>query len=265
MIFLTNMPGKLENKVAIITGSSRGIGRAIAQEFAREGAKVCINYVKSEAAAEQVVKEIRSFGGDAIMVRADVSKIADVKRMIRETIENFGTIDILVNNAAIFREGDFVKTENNELYNALDEMWRTNVMGVVYCCKEAMKYMIEKRFGKIINIASIAGIGTALPGTTAYAITKAAVILLTRRLAFELGPYGITVNAIAPGMIVTDMSMVNPNRLEVAKKRSILNKVGNPKDIAKLALFLASEESNYITGQVIVADGGRIDYLTHSL
>ena len=164
-----------------------------------------------------------------------------------------------------FREGDFIKTKDEELYSALDEMWRTNVMGAVHCCKEAIKYMIKKRSGKIINIASIAGIGTALSGTTAYAITKSAIILLTKRLAFELGPYGITVNAIAPGMILTDMSMVNPSRIEAAKKRSILNKVGNPKDIAKLALFLASEDSNYITGQIIVADGGRIDYLTHSL
>jgi len=259
------MSGKLKGKVAIITGSSRGIGRAIAQEFAKEGAKVCINYVKSDKAAKQVVKEIRSSGGDAIMVKADVSKITDVRKLIRETIENFGTIDILVNNAAIFKEGDFIKTEDEELYSALDEMWKTNVMGVVYCCKEAIKYMIKKRSGKIINIASIAGIGTALLGTTAYAITKSAIILLTKRLAFELGPYGITVNAIAPGMIITDMSMVDPSRIEVAKKRSILNKVGNPKDIAKLALFLASEDSNYITGQTIVADGGRIDYLTHSL
>jgi 3-oxoacyl-[acyl-carrier protein] reductase len=123
--------------------------------------------------------------------------------------------------------------------------------------------MVRNRYGKIINIASNAGIGTAFPGTTPYAVTKAAVIILTRRLAFELGPYGINVNAIAPGMVLTDMA--TPEGVELAKKRSILGRVGNPEDIARLTVFLASDESSYITGQVIVADGGRIDYLTHSL
>jgi len=123
--------------------------------------------------------------------------------------------------------------------------------------------MVKNRYGKIINIASIAGIGTAFPGTTPYAMTKAAIVILTRRLAFELGPYGINVNAIAPGMVLTDMS--TPEGVELARKRCVLGRVGSPEDIARLAVFLASDESSYITGQVIVADGGRIDYLTHSL
>jgi len=131
---------------------------------------------------------------------------------------------------------------------------------LIYCCREAAKQMIRNKYGKIINIASIAGTGKALPGITLYAITKAAVIALTRRLAFELGPYNINVNAIASGMILTDM--VTPEEVEYAKKHSVLGRVGNPEDIAELAAFLASDESSYITGQVIVADGGRIDYLT---
>ncbi|MCL7394019.1 MAG: 3-oxoacyl-ACP reductase FabG [Thaumarchaeota archaeon] len=257
------MARRLDGKVAVITGSSRGIGRAIALEFAREGAKVCINYIKSEDRARQVVDEINSLGGEALMIRADVSKLDDVRHLVKGVIDRFGRIDILVNNAAIMLRGDFLETEDDEFYRILDKMWEVNVKGVVYCCKEVAKHMVRNRYGKIINIASNAGIGTAFPGTTPYAMTKAAIIILTRRLAFELGPYGINVNAIAPGMVLTDMA--TPEGVELAKKRSILGRVGNPEDIARLAVFLASDESSYITGQVIVADGGRIDYLTHSL
>lgn len=259
------MTRKLEGRVALITGSSRGIGRAIALEFAKEGARVCVNYVRSEDKAREVVERIRSLGGEAIMIKADVSKLDEVRSLISKVIERFGKLDILVNNAAIMMKGSIVETDDEEFYERLDRMWEVNVKGVIYCCKEAIKHMIKNRYGKIINIASNAGIGTAFPGTTPYAVTKAGIILLTRRLAFELGPYGINVNAIAPGMIVTDMSMASPDGIELAKKRSVLNKVGNPEDIAKLALFLASDESSYITGQIIVADGGRVDYLTHSL
>lgn len=254
---------RLDGKVAIVTGSSRGIGRAIALEFAKEGAKMCINYARSEEKAREVVEEISLLGGEAVMIRADVSKLDDVRQMVRSVVEKFGRIDILVNNAAIMLRGDFLETEDEEFYRILDRMWEVNVKGVVYCCKEVAKHMVRNRYGKIINIASIAGIGTAFPGTTPYAMTKAAVIILTKRLAFELGPYGINVNAIAPGMILTDMA--TPEGVEIAKKRSILGRVGDPRDIARLAVFLASDESSYITGQVIVADGGRIDYLTHSL
>lgn len=259
------MARKLEGRVALITGSSRGIGRAIALEFAREGARICVNYFRSEDKAREVVEKIRSFGGEAIMVRADVSKLGDVRELVSKVVKRFGRVDILVNNAAVMMRGSIVETGDEEFYEMFDKMWEVNVKGVIYCCKEVIKHMVKNRYGKIINIASNAGIGTAFPGTTPYAITKAAVILLTRRLAFELGPYGINVNAIAPGMILTDMSMASPEGIELAKKRSVLSKVGSPGDVAKLALFLASDESNYITGQVIVADGGRTDYLTHSL
>lgn len=257
------MARKLDGRVALITGSSRGIGRAIALEFAKEGARVCVNYAQSEDKARQVVEKIKSLGGEAIMVRADVSKSNEVKRMINDVIEEFGKLDILVNNAAILLRGDFVETKDEELYEMLDRMWEVNVKGVIYCCREAVKHMIKNRYGKIINVASIAGIGTALSGTTLYAITKAAIMALTRRLAFELGPYNISVNAIAPGMILTDMA--TPEGVEYVKRMSVLGRIGKPEDIASLALFLASDDSSYITGQVIVADGGRVDYLTHSL
>ena len=252
---------RLKDKVALITGSSRGIGRAIALRFTEEGAKVCINYVRSRDKAIEVAEKVKGLNGEAIIVQADVSKENEVEKMVNEVVRRFGRIDILVNNAGILYRSNLMDMD----YREFRRMFDVNVMGVLYCCREAAKHMIRNRYGKIINIASNAGIGTAFPGTTPYAITKAAVILLTRRLAFELGSYGINVNAIAPGMIVTDMSMASPEGIELAKKRSVLSKVGNPEDIAKLALFLASDKSSYITGQVIVADGGRTDYLTHSL
>lgn len=257
------MAGKLSGKIALVTGSSRGIGRAIALAFAREGAKICVNYVRSEEKAGEVAEEARALGSDVLVVRADVSKLEEVKGMFSKIIQAFGRIDILVNNAAILLKGDLAETSDEEFYRIFDRMWEVNVKGVVYCCKEAVKYMKKNGYGKIINIASNAGIGTAFPGTTPYAVTKAAVIMLTKRLAFELGRYGIYVNAIAPGMVLTDMA--SPEGVKLARERSVLGRVGKPEDIARLALFLASDESNYITGQVIVADGGRVDYLTHSL
>lgn len=257
------MSRKLNGKVTLVTGSSRGIGRAIAIEFAKEGAKVCVHYARSEDKAREIFDKIRSLGGEAIMIKADVSKLDEVRRLINGVVEKFGRLDILVNNAAIMLRGDFIETRDEELYKIIDEMWEVNVKGVIYCCKESVKHMIRNRYGRIINITSIAGIGTAFHGTTPYAITKAALIALTRRLAFELGPYGINVNAIAPGMILTDMA--TPEGVEYARRNSVLGRVGNPEDIAKLAVFLASNDSSYITGQIIVADGGRIDYLTHSL
>jgi len=257
------MDGKLAGRVVLVTGGSRGIGRAIALAFAKEGAKVCINYIRAEDKAKEVAEEINALGGEALVVRADVSKLDEVKRMISRIIDHFGRIDVLVNNAGIFLKGDITEMGNEEFYRILDRMWEVNVKGVIYCCKESIKYMMENRSGRIINIASIAGIGTAFPGTTAYAITKAAVIMLTKRLAFELGRYGITVNAIAPGLILTDM--VTPEAVKLAEERSLLKRVGRPEEIANLAVFLASEEADYITGQIIVIDGGRIDYLSHSL
>ena len=265
------MSGKLEGKVALITGSSRGIGRAIALTFAKEGAKICVNYARSKEKAEQVVEEIRKLGGEAIAVKADVSKLDEVKEMVRKVIETFGRLDILVNNAGILYKGSILEGGDEEFYEAFERMWEVNVKGVLYCCREAAKYMVKNKYGKIINIASNAGVGTAFPGTTPYAITKMAVIMITKRLAFELGKFGINVNAIAPGLVPTDMVTAGRTPEEVqsvidmAKQRSVLGRVGKPEDIANVALFLASDDSSFMTGQVLVVDGGRVDYLTHSL
>lgn len=261
------MIGRLDGRVAIVTGSSRGIGRSIALMFAREGAKVCVNYVGSEDKARNVVGEIKAGGGEAIMVKADISNPEDARRLVETTVDAFGTIDILVNNAAVMYRGSIMDMKDEEF----DKMINVNVKGVIYCCREAAKYMIEKRYGKIINIASTAAIGTASRGTTLYALTKAAIIILTRRLAFELGEYGINVNAIAPSFVPTDMFVQGKSReeleaiLEKRKEAIALKRIATPEDIARVAVFLASDESSYITGQVIVVDGGRIDYLTHSL
>jgi len=259
---------RLKDKVALITGSSRGIGRAIALRFAEEGAKVCINYVRSRDKAIEVAEKVKGLNGEAIIVQADVSKENEVEKMVNEVVGRFGRIDILVNNAGILYRSNLMDMD----YREFRRMFDVNVMGVLYCCREAAKHMIRNRYGKIINIASVAGIGTALPDTTPYAITKAAVIMLTKRLAFELGRYGINVNAIAPGLILTDMVRLGfgetpeevKKNIEAIKSKSTLGRIGEPDDVADVALFLASDESNFISGQVIVVDGGRMDFLSHS-
>ncbi|MCD6235488.1 MAG: 3-oxoacyl-ACP reductase FabG [Thaumarchaeota archaeon] len=262
---------RLSNKVAIVTGSSRGIGRATALTFAREGAKVCVNYARSRDKAEEVVREIKSMGGEAIAIKADVSNLEEVKKMIETVVETFGGIDILVNNAGIMYRGTVLESSDEEFYGGLEKMWNVNVKGVLYCSREAAKHMVKKRYGRIINVASALGIGLAHMGSTPYAITKMAVIMITKRFAFELGKYGINVNAVAPGPTITDMMTAGKSPEEVKKsiesnsKKSILGRVADPQDIADAILFLASDEAKHITGQLIVVDGGRMDYLPHSI
>ena len=259
--------GRLDNRVALVTGASRGIGRAIAITFASEGADVAVNYTSSEDKAREVVEEITKRGRRAIMVKADVSDKEQVKKMVDETIQKLGKIDILVNNAGVLYRGGFMELDDKAFEHMLD----VNVKGVINCTREVAKHMIQRRYGKIINISSIAGLGTAITGTTHYAVTKSAVIMLTKRFALELGEYGINVNGIAPGLILTDMvtSWRDETGLERLVKevsqKTILGRVGKPEDIANVALFLASDESSFITAQVITVDGGRKDFLTHSI
>jgi 3-oxoacyl-[acyl-carrier protein] reductase len=261
------MNGRLSGKVCLVTGGGRGIGRAVVLLFAREDATVAVNYSVSKKDAESVVAQIRAQGGNAMAIGADVADRTRVANMVGQVKESFGTVDVLVNNAGILLRGDLLSDEQADI----ERMFQVNVMGVLNCTREAAKVMIPKRSGKIVNIASNAGIGTAFTGTTYYAATKAAVIALTKRFAFELGKYNLNVNCVAPGFIDTDMNRLGKSAkefeeiAEMVAKRSELGRIGTPEDIANVVLFLASEQSNFVTGQTILADGGRIDMLPHSL
>lgn len=259
---------RLKDKVCLVTGASRGIGRAIAITFGREGADVAVNYSKSREKVEEVVNEIIKFGRKAIAVKADVSNKEEVDKMVETVIKEFGKVDVLVNNAGI-------TWRNPDILGATKEEWEkvlgVNLLGTYYCIQAVAPYMIKRRYGKIINIASLAGIGVSVGEEVAYAPSKAAVINLTKRLAYKLGPYNINVNAIAPGLIRTEILSVGRSKEEVEKlleevaKLTALHRTGEPHDIANVALFLASDESNFITGQLIVADGGRFNFLSHSV
>jgi 3-oxoacyl-[acyl-carrier protein] reductase len=262
------MTGRLEGKVALITGGSRGIGRATAEVFAREGAKVCVNYVNGEKEANEVAKGIESRGGEAIALRADVSKEEEVAAMVEKAVQRFGRIDVLVNNAGVLKPGDLMTMKDEDL----DAMFATNVKGTIYCTRQVAKRMMEdRRGGKVVNIASNAGIGTAVKGTTAYGITKTAVILLTRRFALDFRGQNINVNCIAPGYTETEMAHRGRTQeqfeavaAEISSK-SMLNRIGQPEEIARAILFFASDDSSFATGQTVLVDGGRMDYLTHGL
>jgi 3-oxoacyl-[acyl-carrier protein] reductase len=241
----------LSGKLALVTGGSRGIGRAICLRLAREGARVAVNYRVGAADADSVVREIAAAGGDAFAVQADVSDAAQVMAM------NAGPVDILVNNAGVFRRGDLADFD----FSQMDPMRRVNVDGVVLCTRAVVEGMKQRKWGRIINITSIAGLGTSMAGTTFYAATKAAVNTLTRRFAVELGPFGITANAIAPGFILTDMTSAQDHSAVAAK--AMVGRTGTPEDIAHAVAFLASPESSFITAQVLTVDGGRTDYIAH--
>ncbi len=259
-------PSRLQGRVALVTGASRGIGRAVALRLAGEGAAVAVNYHSHPAEAEAVVAEICSGGGKAAALRADIADRAAVKAMVEEAAGRLGPIDILVNNAGLLYTGDLLDYNDAEF----DRMWQVNVKGVLHVTAAVAPAMIERRYGRVINVSSIAALGTALKGTTLYAATKAAVLILTKRLALELGPNGITVNAVLPGFTMTEMvsadktpEQIHQMTARVAEK-SMLRRTGQPDDIARVISFLASDESSFMTGQFLAADGGRMDFLTHA-
>ncbi|MBM7581225.1 3-oxoacyl-[acyl-carrier protein] reductase [Caldicoprobacter guelmensis] len=245
---------ELEGKTALVTGASRGIGRAIALYLAELGAQVAVNYSSSEQRALEVVEAIQEKGGRAIAVKADVSNPQEVEAMFERVLEEFGDLDILVNNAGITRDGLLIRMKQEDWDAVLD----TNLKGVYNCSKAAAKIMIKKRRGKIINISSVVGVaGNA--GQANYAAAKAGVIGFSKAIARELAPRNIQVNVVAPGFIETDMTAALPESVKQEMLKQIpLGRYGDPMDVAYVVGFLASDKSQYITGQVIHVDGGMI-------
>lgn len=246
---------------ALVTGGSRGIGRAIALRLARDGFHLFVNYASREDAALQVVREIEAAGGTASAIRADVSNPAEVHRMA----DSIGPVDVLINNAGVLRRGDLDEFSETDF----DEMCRINLGGIIHPTRVFSKGMRERGYGRIVNITSIAALGTAMAGTTFYAATKAAVVLLTRRFALSLGGHGVTVNAVAPGFILTDMVTEGRTAEEVETTtraiadKAIMKRLGVPEDIAHAVSFLASKSSGFVTAQVLAVDGGRTDFIAH--
>ncbi len=244
--------GKLDGKSVIVTGASRGIGKEIALYLAKEGARVAVNYSGSKEKAEAVVEEIQAFGGEAFAIQANVDQAEDVQQLISQTIEQFGSIDVLVNNAGITRDNLLMRMKEQEW----DDVLNTNLKGVFLCTKAATRPMMKQRKGRIINITSIVGVA-GNPGQANYVAAKAGVIGLTKTSAMELASRNITVNAIAPGFITTDMTDALPEEVKAQMLSQIpLAKFGQPEDIAKAVTFLASDDASYITGQTIHINGG---------
>lgn len=242
----------LKGKCAVITGATRGIGKCIATKFAKEGANIVINYRNNEEEALKVKKELEDLGSQVLVVKADVSELEQAENLIKEAKKEFGRVDILVNNAGITKDNLIIRMKEEDF----DRVIKTNLKGAFNCLKAVTPIMLKQKYGKIVNMASVVGV-VGNPGQVNYCASKAGLIGMTKSLAKEIGSRNITVNAIAPGFIDTDMTKI----LSDDQKKKILsqiplNKFGNVEDIANVALFLGSENSNYITGQVIHVDGG---------
>ncbi|WP_416387371.1 3-oxoacyl-[acyl-carrier-protein] reductase [Caminicella sporogenes] len=244
----------LSGKTAIVTGGSRGIGKAIALKLAEKGADIVVNYTSNFEKAQEVVEKIKSMGRKAIAIKADVSNPDDVANLVKEVSKNFESIDILVNNAGITRDGLLIRMKDEDW----DKVININLKGTYLCTKLVGKKMMKQRSGKIINVASVVGIiGNA--GQANYSASKAGVIGFTKSAAKELAARGITVNAVAPGFIETEMTDKLPaDVIENYKKNIPIARFGKPEDVANVVAFLASEKANYITGQVINVDGGMV-------
>ena len=245
---------RFEGKVALVTGASRGIGRAIALALAAEGADVAVNYAGSEAAAKEVAAEIEAMGRKAFAIQADIASTEASTAMVDAVVKEFGRDDVLVNNAGITRDGLLMRMKEEDW----DAVITTNLKGVFNCTKAAIKYMMKQKSGNIVNISSIVGVmGNA--GQANYCAAKAGVIGFTKATAKEVAARGIRVNAIAPGFIKTDMTSVLSEKVVEAMLAGIpLNRLGETEDIAKAVLFLASSDANYITGQTLHVDGGMV-------
>lgn len=240
------------SKTVLITGASRGIGRATALRFAREGYNIVINYLRSVDAAYNLLHELQDYPCNAILIQADITNRVQVRGMVSQSITQFGAIDVLVNNSGIAQQKLFTDITEDEWNNMFD----VNVKGAFHCCQFVLPDMIHRKEGRIINVSSMWGI-TGASCEVHYSASKAAIIGLTKALAKEVGPSGITVNCVAPGVIDTDMNaFLRPEDLAALREETPLGRLGKPGDVANLIYYLASEEAGFITGQVIGADGG---------
>lgn len=244
----------LKNKNAVVTGATRGIGREIVFTLAENGANVAINYRTLNEDVERLIEELKSYGTNIVAVKCDISDEEEVKNFIAESKKQLGSIDILINNAGITKDGLLMRMKEKDFSDVLD----VNLKGTFITTREAASIMMKQRHGKIINISSVVGvIGNA--GQCNYAASKAGVIGFSKSVARELASRNITVNVVAPGFINTDMTGVLPEKVKESMLQGIpLKRIGEPKDIANAVLFLASDLSNYITGQVINVDGGMV-------
>lgn len=242
----------LTEKVAIVTGGSRGIGRAVCVALARAGAKVIVNYAGNEAAAAETLRLVREAGSDGEVARFDVADPEAVDSAISDIAKRYGRLDILVNNAGIALDQILLRIKPEELERTM----AINVGGTLWCCKAAMRVMMRKRQGRIINLSSVVG-EAGNPGQAVYAASKAGIIGLTKTLAREYASRGITVNAVSPGFIETDMTATLPETVkQAAIAQTPLGRIGSPEDVAAAVLYLASDAAGYVTGQVIRVNGG---------
>ncbi|HEY2245138.1 MAG TPA: glucose 1-dehydrogenase [Xanthobacteraceae bacterium] len=254
------------DQVALVTGGARGIGRATARLLGQHGAAVCVNYAAHADAAAKVVEEITGAGGRAIAAAADVADAAAVTAMVSRTEKELGPVTILVNNAGVSWRGTLDDYDAEQVAR----MRRVNVEGVINATRAVIGGMRQRRYGRIVNVSSIAATGTAFPGNAFYAAAKAEVAILTKRFAMELGAHNITVNAVAPGYVRTDLTQGSRGADDwqaTAQRfaaKTMMGRVGEPEDIANAIAFLAAPESGWITAQLLTVDGGRMDYIGHA-
>ena len=253
------------DQVALVTGGARGIGRATVRRLAQNGAAVCVNYAAHADAAAELVAEITSAGGRAVAAKADVADAAAVEATVARTEKELGAVTILVNNAGISWRGTLDDYDAEQVAR----MRRINVEGLIHATRAVIGGMRQRRYGRIVNVSSIAALGTGLPGNAFYAATKAEVAILTKRFAMELGPHAITVNAVAPGFVRTDLTRGGrgaPDWQATERRfaaKTMMARIGEPDDIANAIAFLAAPESGWITAQMLTVDGGRMDYIGH--
>jgi 3-oxoacyl-[acyl-carrier protein] reductase len=253
------------DQVALVTGGARGIGRATARLLAQRGAAVCVNYAAHADAADELVTEITKAGGRAVAVAADVGDAAAVEAMVARVEKELGALTILVNNAGVSWRGTLDDYDAEQVAR----MRRVNVEGVIHATRAVVGGMRQRRYGRIVNVSSIAALGTGLPGNAFYAATKAEVAILTKRFAMELGAHAITVNAVAPGFVRTDLTRGGRGAgdwqatEERFAAKTMMGRIGEPDDVANAIAFLAAPESGWITAQLLTVDGGRMDYIGH--